>query len=354
MGADRIGSSVAAASFHKMSVMPPISPGRPRQWTRERALRAYADAAERLGQAPSIGQLRADEACKLPIGQIYHLFGGIEQLAKAAGLDYQHASRTRYEPARMLRRLTWLADELGRVPAPADYRQHYRDGYGYLVRTWGSFDGALNAAGLDQFAELVTVEMATSALRTCASELGCVPTWREYRLWAMDVDETNGQVSYSAEHPSVHVLRSLLGSWSGALQLAGLASAQPDSAPCVAAIRECAQELGKVPTASEYRTWSASEGQPGMSELLRALGSWNEALASAQMEAHMRKWTRADVRDWMGTWARQDVTGRRPERAEWDIWANQQRPRAPRSATVARLTGEGSWRAAWRSRFAST
>jgi hypothetical protein len=338
-----------------MTLSPPISPGRPRQWTHERAISAYLAAAERLGRAPGLAQMSADEQCDLPRAQIYRLFGGIEQLAEAAGMPYQRATNTRYTPRRMLRRLTWLAEELGCAPTPNDYRHHYRNGYAYLVRAWGSFDGALAAAGIDQTAQMVSAEMAINALRACASDLSATPTWRQYRLWAMDVDEQTGEVSYGPQRPSVHVLRSLLDSWNGALAAAGLApDARAQERDCIDALAACAAELQHVPTATGYRAWAASTTAPSMSELLRVLGSWNEALGTAELEAHMRRWTATDVRDWMGTWRQQVKSTRQPHRAQWDAWADIQQPRAPRSATVARLAGSGSWREAWRSRFPSS
>lgn len=311
----------------------------------------YQEAAGRLGHAPSLKELRADVECALTSAQIYKLFGSLPALCQAAGYEYHRPSSTKFTDRQMLKRLQWLHEHLSRAPQPADYREHYDDGFNYYARRWTSFDGALAAAGIAAAQRLSTADDATGALQACNEKLGHVPTQDEYRVWARDVDEETGQVTYPPERPSPRTLRTLFGSYGNALEAAGLeivADERQRERRISAALAACAQALGSSPTAAEYRTWASTHDQPSLAEVLSGGRKWNECLIQAGLAVNAKpQWTKRDTMEWVRSW-RRERGKKRPPREEWDEWAAQQFPVAPRSATVARVLGEGSWIEAWR------
>jgi hypothetical protein len=291
-------------------------------------------------------ELSDDPQCLLPRSQIYRLFTSIDDLRDQAGLSaYEAGDQVRAR--RMLNRLTWLAEHLGRAPWPADYREHYDGGYQYYLREWGSFEQALQAAGIKIERDFTAPDQAERALRECASALRRTPTMAEYRLWAMEVDEDTGEESFGSERPSPSVLRAMYGTWTGALQAAGLVQ-RVTREQGIQSVRACAASYGHSPTATQYREWVGQhEGAPSMAELLALFGRWNGALEAAELPVRIASWTKADVRAWVDAWrAEQSIS--RPTQAEWDEWVQAEPLQGPRAATVARLLGAGSWRMVWR------
>jgi hypothetical protein len=324
------------------------SRGRPRAWTRELAISEYQRAAQRLGRAPSVPEIKQDPLCTLPASQIYKLFDSLQELCEAAGYEYQRRSHAKYTPKRMLNRLVWLYQTLDRVPAPGDYRTHYDDGYQYYVRQWGSFDSALEAAGISQELPVTTPQQAQLALQQCARQLGRVPTQREYRIWAMQIDEETGEISFSAQRPRPAVLRTLHGSYRLALVAAGLTSAQSVRERALQSLRVCCEQLGQTPTADQYRQWAKDrEDAASLAEVLGAWGKWNQALQAADLPVNGNVWNPEEIEAWIGAW-RFEVGVERPTRQQWDRWVSSQEQIGPKSATLARVVGGGSWRRVWR------
>ena len=134
--------------------------------------------------------------------------------------------------------------------------------------------------------------VAIAALREVAEHLGHAPSVEQYR-------------QFRSEHPELvsdgAVRHSLGGRWANALRQAGL-DAPPESsaivvstsqrympAQAIAVVRECADELGEVPSFTAYRRWLDSPeiaSRPGarprsLATFYRLFGSWSGALAAA-------------------------------------------------------------------------
>ena len=136
--------------------------------------------------------------------------------------------------------------------------------------------------------------VAIAALREVAEHLGHAPSVEQYR-------------QFRSEHPELvsdgALRHSLGGHWANALREAGL-DAPPEStaivvptsqrytpAQAIAVVKECANELGEVPSYTAYRRWLDSPeiaARPGarpssLPTFYRLFGNWSGALVAAEL-----------------------------------------------------------------------
>lgn len=96
--------------------------------------------------------------------------------------------------------------------------------------------------------------------------------------------------------PSRALIIRRYGSWANAVHAAGLRTTRapsPDgyanrtpNSELVEAIQRCAGELGRWPTANEYREWSAGHA-PGLGTIQWRFGSWMAAIEAAVADAEL-------------------------------------------------------------------
>lgn len=138
---------------------------------------------------------------------------------------------------------------------------------------------------------------ALSALRAAAETLGHSPSVREYEELRRDRRELELPASSS-------VRTRLAGGWNDCLRRARLAAVPDGDLPvstqfrfdeptAVAALQECARDLGDAPTQFTYRVWArrpdvaARPGRRPLAETVyfRLFGSWSAALSAAGLFA---------------------------------------------------------------------
>jgi hypothetical protein len=390
----RWGELVAAAGD------PPTRP-RPR-WTRERALAALQELADELGRAPrssdlagypgmpSVGTVRtlfgswaaalgefgaspyrvvrsdgeliaALRAVRRELGRpprpsdlqrgrprvatLRRRFGSWHATLSAAGIEPVPARRWPRE--RILDALGAWTVARGHAPRPADWRAGDPDGgrpsSQVVVRRFGSWASALDAAGLSSQPRPWTPELIIESLREWTRVRGRAPTVSEWT--AMPTGDT---------HPSRRAVVDCFGSWTNALDAARVVDrtapqgAEPGvRAPSrrraftdehvIAALRGDADSRGRSPRRNEWKGRSRTE--PGVRAVLDHFGSWNAALRAAglQVTHEMGKWTPEAVIDALRGDARD--RGHAPRRDDW------RRPAAdrPQVGIVEKLFG--SWNA---------
>jgi hypothetical protein len=373
---------------------PPTRP-RPR-WIRERALAALQELADELGRPqrssdlagypgmPSVGTVRkllgSWEAALSELGapsyRVVHSDGELIAALQAAQRElgrpprpselggpraktlrrrfgsWQAAlSAARIEPVpprrwsreRILDALRAWAQAHGRPPRPSEWRQGDPNGERpsaqVVVRRFGSWALALDAAGLDSQPRVWTRELIIEALRE----------WTRARGHAATISEWSATPPGDA-HPNRRIVVNRFGSWKNALHDAGVADRRaaravepPARAPSrriaftdeevIAALRRGAESRGRSPRRNEWNGRPRTE--PGVRRVLNDFGSWNAGLRAAGLEvAHeMGKWTREAVLDALRADARD--RGRAPRRDDWRRAA----PARPQVGIVEKLFG---------------
>ena len=200
-----------------------------------------------------------------------------------------------------------------------------------VVRLFGSWNRALQAAGLSIKPYAYTDEEVLEALRADADRLGRAPIREEWSHRPLDV-------------PGVGAVQTHFGSWNAGLRAAGLEVNKEygkwTRELAIAALRRDAKRRGRSPTSGEWST--ARRSRPHSATVEKLFGSWNAGLRAAglQPNAEPDKWTPATVLEALR--GLEHELGRQPTTRDL------QRPRAgyPNRAVVRRKLG--SWAAACR------
>lgn len=216
-----------------------------------------------------------------------------------------------------------------------------------------------------------TREELIAAYRACEKDVGGAPSQIAYDGWRytkMQRGETDNFVPFS------HTLTRRIGegSWSRVAAALGVEVSRSrrsrrefSDGELVAFYRECAEDLGHLPTQKEYDRWrerklavGATTNVPFSNTLIRRLGrgAWRP-IASA-IDAHLlgfppspalgrRRWSSRELE---AVWERcQAEVGRRPTMAVYTSWRAQRLAELPACLipdhkTLTRWLGSGSWR----------
>lgn len=169
----------------------------------------------------------------------------------------------------LLSALQELADELGRSPTVREMAEHGRYSEYPYRREFGSWNGAVRAAGLEPQGQYGIPESELlTALQDLADQLGHPPRRNDMRC-----DGPHTPDPYEDRW----------GSWNAALEAAGFEPQHhhdvSDEA-LAAEIEAVASQLGRTPKAQE----AAELGAYNHKAYFRAFGSWNAALDAAGFE----------------------------------------------------------------------
>jgi hypothetical protein len=312
-----------------MTTRPPVSPG---DWTCELAsdaLRAWVLEHERL---PSVADWRHASCDRPSAATVRRLFGSWTAAFDAAGLQprVQHRRR-RWDRDSIIALLREDARRLQRPPTAREWTAAPDRPAETTVRHHlGSWSTALRAANLpaptrhDWTREDVLAQFAS-----WASIHGRAPTAKDWQTAA-------------AQHPSNSAVTRLFGSWSAAVQAAGLTPRKRGAAttwPRARILELLREDAGRLQRAPTWEEWRHATDRPSPMTVTRAFESWPAALQLAGLAPQpARDWTREQIIAEFAAWAR--THGRPPTKADWRGDAT----RYPRVSTVRRLMG--SWTAA--------
>ncbi|WP_135855061.1 homing endonuclease associated repeat-containing protein [Halorussus salinus] len=163
-----------------------------------------------------------------------------------------------------------IADEIGRTPSEDELDRYGDFASEIYCSAFGSWDDALQLAGLTEHsmhgAPTYSTNELLTHLRELATDLGETPTTRE-----MNTIGKHGADTY----------RKRFGSWNDALEKAGLTSTRASSLPPADALltelRQLKAELGRPPTPAEMR----QQGKLNPELYLIKFGSWTHAVREA-------------------------------------------------------------------------
>lgn len=232
-------------------------------YTREQLLAAVDELATAVGGVPTAAQM--DEQGAYAASTLMRAFGSWNQALRAAGYEPTHPT---YTDTELIEALSNLASELGQTPTIPDVekRENLPSAQTFSTR-FGSWTAALRAANLEPLSHEYTSAALLAHLRTLADDLGKTPTIRE--LTACD------------ECPGATVYKDRFGSWNDALRAAGfepVKQARYSDDELLSYLHELTATLDRVPT---MREMAAADWTPSSSLYRQRFGSWSNALEEA-------------------------------------------------------------------------
>ncbi|MDR5673114.1 hypothetical protein RH858_08120 [Halalkaliarchaeum sp. AArc-GB] len=179
----------------------------PEEIPRDELLEELRRLVDKHGTSPKTTDMERDGA--FSPGTYHRRFGSWNDALEAAELDPRE-SLERVSREELLNELRRLADERGSAPRTTDMVQDGAFNPGTYRRRFGSWDGALEAAGLDprESSGQISRDELLSELHRIADEKGAVP-------------KTTDMIEEGAFSPGTYNRR--FGSWDDALSAAGLA-----------------------------------------------------------------------------------------------------------------------------------
>ncbi|SFK67562.1 HNH endonuclease [Halogranum rubrum] len=244
--------------------------------------------AAELGETPTRTQMNDDGPHSST--PYYTQWGSWNAALEAAGLTTNHENEISKD--RLVAELQRLDTELDRLPRFEDMDEHGTfSGHTYL-RTFGSWGDAKDAAGLDRRRRtnrrLSRVDLV-DAMCELAQELGKTPTQTEMADYGR-----YSQRPYYREWDS----------WNEAVQAAGLDPEHDRGTPKDALLGELERlvdELGRTPTFAEMN----ERGRYSVFPYLRAFGTWNDALRAAGLSINKAHGVVIGHLDYGSNWERQ-------------------------------------------------
>ena len=241
--------------------------------TDEELLEKLKSFADELGRIPTSEDI--DSNPSMPSRSTYRSrFGSWNKALQMVGLQTNKRILTDEELLGMLKR---FADELGRTPTAKEVKSNpsMPDSTVYS-RRFGSWNKALQVAGLQVNSHTAADEELLEMLREFASELGRTPT----------IDEVI--VNPSMPHYSLYKKR--FGSWNNAIRMVGDLQINrfdrnlPDK-ELLDTLRNFASELGRIPRTEDV---DANPSMPHHTLYERRFGGWNKALQMVGLQTNKR------------------------------------------------------------------
>lgn len=233
----------------------------------ERLVADLQTFAAELGKTPTRAQMNEDGPHSST--PYYSEWGSWNAALEAAGLATNHREDTTDEE--LCAELRRLAGELDRLPRFEDMAEYGAFSPHTYARRFGSWGEAKAEAGLDEetrTSRRIPEPKLVDALRELADELGKTPTQEEMSEY--------GRYSHRPYYRAFD-------SWEDALETAGLNSEHElgiEDEDLIDALEELAEDLGRTPTVAEVK----ERGRYSVWPFLRAFGSWNQAVEAAGLE----------------------------------------------------------------------
>ncbi|MFC6723004.1 homing endonuclease associated repeat-containing protein [Halobium palmae] len=231
---------------------------------REELLEALREFADEIGETPTRTQM--NESGPYSSMPYYREFGSWNAALEAAGLDVNHENSISDE--RLVEEMLRVEEEVGRLPRFEDMEEHGEfSGHTYL-RRWGSWSAAKEAAGLTsdrRTSRRLSRECLVEAIDELTVELGRPPTQQE-------MNEV-GAYSHRAFYRE-------WGSWAAALEAAGYEPNHQngyDEATLTEAMQALASELGYPPTMDQMRNEGRISAQPYRTRYETWIDAWEAA-----------------------------------------------------------------------------
>ncbi|MFD1512530.1 homing endonuclease associated repeat-containing protein [Halomarina rubra] len=167
-----------------------MSPNHRNSVSEEELIQELREVAERVGRVPRMADM--DEHGKFSASAYHRRFGSWPAARDAAGLQERTETTRKIGRDALLAALVRLAEEVGRPPSQEEMNEYGEYSYRPYYREFGTWSGALEAAGLDPNAgrsKGTSDEKLLRALRELATELGRTPTidqlneLGEYSIW---------------------------------------------------------------------------------------------------------------------------------------------------------------------------
>ncbi|WP_348613010.1 homing endonuclease associated repeat-containing protein [Halobaculum rarum] len=227
-----------------------------------------AVAAE-VGEKPTLNDYR--EHGTAAVTTIYDRFGSWQDALDAAGYEPREPDSA-VTDEELLEELDRVADDLGERPTATDMNDHGAYWASTYRRAFGSWNNALEAAGIDsspsQDRQPVSDEALLEELERVAERVDGTPTTR-----AM---EERGEHS-----PNTYIRR--FGSWNDAVTAAGfepnteVGTETVTTEALIDELHRLADEIGDRPVAADLR----EHGEHALRTYQQRFGSWSAALAAA-------------------------------------------------------------------------
>ncbi|MFQ6009650.1 MAG: homing endonuclease associated repeat-containing protein [Candidatus Aenigmatarchaeota archaeon] len=241
------------------------------KYTDDYLIEKLQEKAEELGRVPTRREVNADK--DIPSVYIYtKTFGSYNKALEAAGLN---VNKEYYSDQELLELLKKKAKELGRTPTQKEITadKSIPSSTTYRYR-FGSLTNALKEAGLDRNREYYSKEELIEYLQKKAEELGRTPTTEDIKA------------DKSMPNPSTYI--KWFGSYNKALEAAGIElnrdfKHEYSEQELIELLQNKAKELGKTPSKREI---DRDKSMPRSSTYMRKFGSWNNALEEACLEIH--------------------------------------------------------------------
>lgn len=235
-------------------------------------LQAVADI---VGETPTIAEYR--EYGEYSYAPIKNHFGSYNEAIETAGLE---PNQRVADPDRQISTKSLIADiqavaeHVGGTPTQLQYREHGEHASNTLVRAFGSYNDALEAAGCDpnRYRDVSKDELLSN-LRQIASDLNEIPTAHQFSEYG----------KYS-----LGLLTDEFGLYNNALRAAGFDVNTYYSIPTedlLTDLAEVADELGETPTKEQYSEHGTYHGDT----LTHRFGSFAAALEEIGHEPNRKQ-----------------------------------------------------------------
>lgn len=184
-----------------------FEPNHENEIAKGRLIEGLQELAEELGRPPMQREIR--EQGEFSPEPYYRAFGSLPAAKEAAGLDTTEVRPSGRVPRQeLLMAIEELAAEVDGTPTKTEMRMHGRYSKEPYQREFGSWNGALEAAGFEPHKEHdVSDERLLDELRSLTDDIGRTPTQAE-------------MIEEGAYYPTTYDVR--FGTWNKAIEKAGL------------------------------------------------------------------------------------------------------------------------------------